>query len=84
MGLCNKRGRRKNCLFEDRTVKIDDDGEVNATYQISKDGSEMKMVVVDSDVYTTMMNIKSDGDQVIKGDISKNGNSETEPFKLVK
>lgn len=42
------------------------------------------MVVVDSDVYTTMMNIKSDGDQVIKGDISKNGNSETEPFKLVK
>lgn len=79
-----KEGEGKIIFFEDGTAKIDDDGEVNATYQVSKDGSEMKLAVVDSDVYTTMMNIKFDGDQIIKGDISKNGNSETESFKLVK
>ena len=79
-----KAGEGKIVFFEDGSAKVDDDGEVDANYKISKDGSEMKLTIVDSDSYTTMKNIDFDDEKVIKGDISKNGKSVTEPFKLVK
>lgn len=79
-----KAGEGKIIFFEDGTAKVDDDGEVNAKYEINKDGSQMKLTIIDSDAYTTMKDIEFEGDQVIRGNISKNGKSETEPFKLVK
>lgn len=79
-----KAGEGKIVFFEDGTAKVDDDGEVDATYTINEDGTEMKMTVVDSDAYTTMKSIEMESDKVIKGNISKNGKAETEPFKLVK
>ncbi|MBO1139886.1 hypothetical protein FQS87_08250 [Enterococcus avium] len=79
-----KAGEGKIVFFEDGTAKVDDDGEVDATYKINEDGTEMKMKIVDSDVYTTMKSIEMESDKVIKGEISKNGKANTEPFKLVK
>ena len=79
-----KEGEGKIIFFEDGMAKADDEGEVNATYEIKKDGTEIRMKIVDSDVYTTMENIEIESDKVIKVDLSKNGKAATEPCKLVK
>lgn len=79
-----KKGEGKIVFFDDGTAKVDDNGEVEASYEVNKEGTEIKMQIVDSDVYTTMKNMEMESDQVLKGQISKNGKSETEPFKLVK
>lgn len=78
-------GEGKLVFFEDGTSNaLDGKKEYEAAYKINKEGTELKLSVVDSDAFTTIKNVVIESKTVIKGDLSKNGKSDSTPVKLVK